>query len=410
MGAVRSIAPPVDLAIVGASFAGLACARTAALLGLSVAVIDAKPEPGARVHTTGILVREVIDDMDLPAALMRRVRGVRLYGAGRRPLDLWAPGYYFAATDTADLLRWLAGETRRAGAELWLSTRLVGLSEDATGVRLDLTTQGEAVSLRARHVVGADGARSVVARHAGLGVNRHWLTGLELGFAPTGALAADAADGPGIDRRFLHCFLTTRHAPGYIGWVVPGPSVIQVGLAATRTHRPDLPGFLGHVADRLGVPAEALAPHTAVERRAGRIPVGGRVAALGTRRIVLTGDAAGLVSPLTGGGIRMALASGRRAALAVVDHLVEGGPPPAEQVETAYPRLANRRWLRRMIESPHLVHWVARSLDTPVVRAAARRIFFHRTRMWPLTDATARTAGPFSAGDAADHRPDSAPV
>ena len=47
-----------DLIIVGGSFAGLACARTAALRGLKVAVLDAKDEPGARVRTTGILVKE----------------------------------------------------------------------------------------------------------------------------------------------------------------------------------------------------------------------------------------------------------------------------------------------------------------------------------------------------------------
>ena len=67
-----------DLVIIGGSFAGLAGARTAALRGLKVAVIDAKREPGAHVRTTGIVVKEACDDFDLPAQLMRKVRGVRL--------------------------------------------------------------------------------------------------------------------------------------------------------------------------------------------------------------------------------------------------------------------------------------------------------------------------------------------
>ena len=49
---------PVDLVIIGASFAGLLCAKTAALRGLRTVVIEAKEEPGARIHTTGILVKE----------------------------------------------------------------------------------------------------------------------------------------------------------------------------------------------------------------------------------------------------------------------------------------------------------------------------------------------------------------
>ena len=105
-----------DLVIVGASFAGLSCARTAALRGLSVAVLDKKPEPGARVRTTGILVKEATDDFDVPARLTRKVRGVRLYAPSGRSVDLSAPGYYFQATDTPELLRWMAGEAQLAGS------------------------------------------------------------------------------------------------------------------------------------------------------------------------------------------------------------------------------------------------------------------------------------------------------
>lgn len=42
----------VDPTIIGASFAGLLCARAAALKGLRTVVIEARPEPGARIHTT----------------------------------------------------------------------------------------------------------------------------------------------------------------------------------------------------------------------------------------------------------------------------------------------------------------------------------------------------------------------
>ena len=112
------MAAKFDLVIVGGSFAGLACARTAALRGLKVAVLDEKSEPGARVRTTGILVKEATEDCDLPSDLMRKVRGVRLYAPDGRALDLHAPGYYFQATDTAALLRWMAAEAERAGAKL----------------------------------------------------------------------------------------------------------------------------------------------------------------------------------------------------------------------------------------------------------------------------------------------------
>ncbi|VAW06989.1 hypothetical protein MNBD_ALPHA05-693, partial [hydrothermal vent metagenome] len=61
-----------DLVVIGASFAGLIAARAAAHRGLKVAVLDAKTEPGARVRTTGLLVKEAIEECDIPAALTRK--------------------------------------------------------------------------------------------------------------------------------------------------------------------------------------------------------------------------------------------------------------------------------------------------------------------------------------------------
>src|ERR1700733_2996034 len=217
-----------DLVIVGGSFAGLACARTAALRGLKVAVIDAKKEPGARIRTTGIVVKEASDDFDLPARLMRKVRGVRLYAPDDRALDLHAPGYFFPATDTAGVMRWLADEAARAGAPLMYGAKFDGGLEHERGVAL------AGLDLHARFLVGADGARSRVAECFGLGRNRHFLTGMEI----------ECEELKGFDPRFLHCFADSKIAPGYIAWVVPGVGVTQIGVAATKPARPDLGQFL----------------------------------------------------------------------------------------------------------------------------------------------------------------------
>src|SRR5436190_17292630 len=147
-----------DVVIVGASFAGLAAARTAASRGLSVAVIEAKREAGARVHTSGILVREAIDEIDLPHHLTQRVPGVRLYAPNLRAADLFSPGYAFFTTRTAELLRWMAREAKEAGAHIIYGTRFEGAHRDGDMIRLD------GIDIAARHIVGADGARSRVAR------------------------------------------------------------------------------------------------------------------------------------------------------------------------------------------------------------------------------------------------------
>ena len=105
-------ARPYDLVIVGASFAGLVAARTAAMRGLSVAVLEAKPEAGHRVATTGILVKEAAEEIDIPHGLTRRVHGVRLYAPNHQHIDLFAPGF------VASQYRWAALRLRKASRDL----------------------------------------------------------------------------------------------------------------------------------------------------------------------------------------------------------------------------------------------------------------------------------------------------
>ena len=213
-----------DLVIVGASFAGLAAARTAASRGLSTAVIEAKPDVGARVASSGILVREAIEEIDIPHHLTRRVPGVRLYSPSLKSVDLFSPGYAFFTTRTPDLLRWMAHEARDAGAHVLTATRYEGARRDGDLIRLN------GIDIAARYLVGADGMRSRIAADFGLAANRTVLTGLEVELEPNDA----------VDPRFLHCFVNSRLAPGFIAWAAPGPDChpARSGRAPRRQARP----------------------------------------------------------------------------------------------------------------------------------------------------------------------------
>jgi flavin-dependent dehydrogenase len=343
-----------DLAIVGGSFAGLACARSAALRGLKVAVLDAKPEPGARVRTTGIIVKEASDEFDLPAGLMRKVRGVRLYAPDDRSLDLSAPGYFFQATDMPGLMRWMAGEAERAGATLLYGKRFEGGLEHERGVALG--------DIHASFLIGADGARSRVAEAFGLGLNQHFLAGLEIECDPLDA----------VDTRFLHCFADSELAPGYIAWMVPGVGATQIGLAASRPQRPDLGGLLRRLKRHFDIRDIRV-----TSRRSGLIPSGGVVHNLGTQRVMLVGDAAGMVSPVTGGGIHTALHFGRRAAMLVADHLSDRGVHPVVAMTREAPRYRAKLLLRRLLDiaPPNAV--INAALMTSPMRRLAQRLYFH---------------------------------
>ena len=357
--ALRLVNFDYDLAIVGGGFAGLSAAATAAARDLRVAVLEAKPRCGAKVHTTGILVKEAAEVLDFPPVLTRKIHGVRLYAPNLHHIDLKAPGYYFAATDTDALLDWMAMRARIAGATIFTGMRLRGAKIRDGFVEL------EPAGIRAKFVIGADGPKSAVARLFELGRNRRFLTGVEAEFA-----FIDQDDD------FLHCFLDSELAPGYLGWMVPGVGVRQIGLAAAGKRKPDLERFRRRIEPITGGMEES--PR---EIRGGIIPCGGRVAPFANQHVLLVGDAAGLVSPLTGGGIHRALQLGRNAALAVCSYLQDGGPHPGLEMAREYPSFAGKSLLRRLIglNPPNRLYNAL--LGTKAFEAFARTVFFNSRRV-----------------------------
>lgn len=346
-----------DLAIIGASFAGLICARAAALRGLRTVVIEAKSDPGARIHTTGILVKEAADEVDMPPQFSRAIHGVRLYSPSLKWIDLASREYYFLTTDTAGLMRWLAEEARRAGAEILCGRKFETALRSGDGFHLPQ------FDLLVRYLVGADGARSTVARLFGLGRNEKFLTGLEIEYE----------DLPAADPDLLHCFLDSRLARGYLAWVAPAPGFFQAGLATNDAVKPDLKAFLARTDGLFGFSAAKVK-----ERRSGLIPCGGPVTPFAAPGVLLIGDAAGHVSPLTGGGIRLAFRYGRRAGQLVADHLLRGGPPPEAVLARELPSFAKKLALRSVMDMgpPNWLYDMA--IGTAPMRWFARQVYFHR--------------------------------
>lgn len=352
-----------DIVIVGASFAGAACALAAAQYGLRVCVLERKRDPGIKLHTTGIVVREAAEGTWLgrvPAHLVHRVGQVRLYAPGLRSMRLERPGYYFLTTQTPGVMRWLADEVRAQGIELRLATPFQHAERIAGGWRVD---GGDTT----RFLVGADGAKSRVAACAGLDRVRDFLYGVEYEFDGLRLQRADA----------LHCFIGRAFAPGYIGWAAQAPGGVQLGLA--RRHRgpgtpvPDAAAFLRHVAPCLGLPPDRVPDAV----RAGLVPCGGPVARLAADGAILTGDAAGIVSPVTAGGIHSAWRHGWAVGEAIARHVREGGPRPERLAIDAIPDLRTKRALRWAFDRFQADWPFDLLIGTPPLRWAAERVYFH---------------------------------
>jgi len=331
---------------------------------MRVTVLERKADAGEKLHTTGIIVKDAIDQIalldGLPADLVRRIDGVRLYAPSLRHVDLSAPGYYFLATDTPNVMRWLAGRAQEAGAQIAYRTPFAAAARTQGG--FDLGELGTA-----RFIVGADGPSSRVAKALNLGVNRQFLFGVEHEY--TGLERLD----PG----YLHCFIDRRLARGYIGWIVAGVGVVQVGIAGRlRPGRMTATEAMGAFIEKIA-PIADFRQATPVSVRAGMIPCGGVVSPVAARRVMLVGDAAGMVSPVTAGGIHTALKHGLASGHAIADFLNGKSDDPSETFVRSYPRFRTKRLLRFLFD--HFQSDLAFNLllGTAPVRAAASIVYFH---------------------------------
>ncbi|TCZ89074.1 NAD(P)/FAD-dependent oxidoreductase [Lysobacter sp. N42] len=196
---------------------------------------------------------------------------------------------------------------------------------------------------------------------------------LRLGSAFTGARRIAQPDA-------LHCFISKRYAPGYIGWIAQSPAGIQAGLALrhdpARARVPDIDGFLLRVGQAGGLPRHLRPGHT----RAGLIPCSGPVFDMARDGAILVGDAAGIVSPLTAGGIHSAWEHGWAVGRALAAHLRDGGPAPEPAAIDAAPRFRTKRALRWAYDRLQFDWPFDLLLHSPPLRWAAERVYFHAGR------------------------------
>lgn len=351
-----------DVIIAGASFAGAACALAAAQSGLRVCVLERKRDPGDKLRTTGIIVKEAVERTllgELPAHLVRRVEEVRLYAPNLRQIALAAPGCYSLTTDTPGVMRWLAEQLRVHGVDLRLGTPFRNARREGGAWHV------EGIG-RAPFLVGADGARSRVAERCGLGRVHAFLYGIEYEF-PHATLAEPGA---------LHCFISKRYAPGYIGWIAQNPTGVQAGLALrhdpANARVPDIDGFLLRVGRAGGLPLRLVPGPT----RAGLIPCSGPVDAMARDGAILVGDAAGIVSPVTAGGIHAAFEHAWTVGRGIAAHIRHGGPPPEQVAIEAAPRFRAKRALRWAYDRLPFDWPFDLLLSTPPLRWAAQQVYF----------------------------------
>ena len=333
-----------DVIIVGAGQAGCAAALDLAAAGLSVCVLERhlahshKPCAGGITEKTRRLYRFSIEPV-----VRERVSLLQMSHAGARQTPFPAPSTVCVMTHRPELDQLCREQARHAGAELREVRQIQGLRCHAD--HLLLRVDGEV--LRARYLIGADGAHGSVRRLAFGGGHLAGAMAIE-GLLPR--TACDHYPDTTFDLGQLR--------DGY-GWLFPKGDHVNVGLYV-RTQggaRVDREALAAYARGRLG--------SDALEHVQG-FPLGtwGHQQRPAAGRVLLVGDAAGFTEPLLGEGIYGAVLSGQRAAAAIL-----AGGAVAEDYAAAMRRWRDElRWLHPMAK----LFYATLPLSFPALTSVAR--------------------------------------
>lgn len=328
-----------DLIVVGAGPSGAAAARVAAGADLRVALVDKARFPRDKLCGGGVTgramgqLRAVFGDA-VAETLFHPCREVRLL-AGTRVLGVETGVPLIGMVMRREFDAALKAAAIAAGAEDYSGQRIEVLEPDPPMLRL---TGG--AELRAPLLIGADGINSQVAR--ALFGRAH--DPKRVAFALEAEVAGETSGHLELDLAALNW--------GY-GWDFPKAGGRTLGIGGIGVLNPDLKARFAEWLGARGVAAEGL------RIKGHHLPMGEFRQMPGRGRVLLVGDAAGFVDPITGEGIGWALHSGRIAGEAAVLALTAGQPEAAladyrGRAVHMLGELGRARFLARMVYHPML--------------------------------------------------------
>lgn len=296
-----------DVLVIGAGPAGSMAAKHAAMNGAKVLMVDKKSEIGAPKRCAEGVSKHGLKKLGItpnPLWITNEISSVRLISPNgnnvlldEEKVKLSEVGYVL---ERKVFDKHLAMEAARAGAQIMVKTLAIGMEKVKDSVIVTLEHMGHAFEVQAKIVIGADGPESRVGRWAGL----------KTGAKPGNMESCAQFEMVGVEMEKTGCieFSFGSASPGGYAWVFPkGDDVANVGLGVltTETDRTAYEHLLEFV-DKCPATQNA----QPVELNIGGDPVGGLYKDIVADNVLITGDAAGMVNPLDGGGIISGMTGG----------------------------------------------------------------------------------------------------
>jgi digeranylgeranylglycerophospholipid reductase len=275
---------------------GAVAARTAALNGARVLLVEKGVTPTYPDRCTGIVSPRCIEEAGLDGGMiLREIKGGIIHAPNGRTVRIEAADARAVVIDRRLFNLRLLETAQEAGVEFSPNSRVVGL-DNKTAI---IERNGDTYGTRATVLVGADGPRSQVAAWANFPPPGQLLLGLQ-------AVARYEPEDPAL----IEVFINQELAPGFFAWVVPAEEgIARIGLATYQMKGGS--AFLKRFLDQL-----KLKP---LKINAGLIPIGPREQTVADG-VIVVGDAAAQAKPTSGGGLYTGIMAAKIAGEVAAQH------------------------------------------------------------------------------------------
>lgn len=317
-----------DAVVVGGGPAGATAANELALAGNTVLLLD---KAGRIKPCGGAVPPRLLADFAVPQSLLvARARTARMIAPSERKVDMPVGEIgYVGMVDRDEFDEWLRERARQSGAE-----RRKGKFEriernDQPGAIVCYREErgGKLQRVRTRLVIGADGARSAVAKQNIPGAAK-----MPCVFAYHEIIQSPANTPEGFDGERCDVFYQGKLSPDFYAWVFPHGETASIGVGSANKGL-SLRGAVAEMRDELG-----LAACDTVRTEGAPIPLKPLRRWDNGRDVILAGDAAGVVAPASGEGIYYAMTGGRIVAQAAMAFLATNNPAVLKQARRHFMR------------------------------------------------------------------------
>jgi len=327
-----------DIVVVGAGPAGSLTARTAAEYGANVILLEEHFRVGYPVYCAeGLSIGGIRDAGLEPVApyVCQKINKARVYAPNKKYIDLSSDEWSGFNLDRVEFDGALAQNAVNAGAKLMLETRATGVIKDGSKVvGVMAISKGDPIEVKSKIVIGAEGHSSIVRRTSGF---KQW-------FADATPVAQFQLSGLKLENPHSNEFHIGREiCPGGYGWVFPkSDSVANVGLGVRLFNQGSALHYL-----KKWVESEPRFKDAEILKVSGGVcPVSGVFDRIVDDGVMLVGDAAGQMIPMTGAGIHTGVEAGKMGG-EVAAKAIEEGDISGKRLEE-YAKRFDKAWGKRI--------------------------------------------------------------